>query len=724
MNDLLAKKVLFTFLILIINITSIYATRLTVRVLEAGTLASLDNNILSKSASSPLEIRTTTYAHMYFIPLIAREEGSEITLQFRFEGIPPEEHNFDPNSDRIFSSCGGWATNTGSGVDYIEFTTTCKPMQGTVEIYSHGVVGINERIRFQMMYLDPFSINEIPTPEGQENVPNDHWFKLTRKKFIEAGHVEEYGSVYEYEDMIYEMIEVSGDNLLYDPTEVTTDSNGIFGVMAFVDPDSFDETLLRRTTRAAAVTPSGRLNFRYTNYNKSSKIKGYYCEVIMLEGKATVVGGKGNVKLHDILYPGTQLSLWSNWGEKSQIGLRFVNGSKMQLIQDVYTNSCITDLITIGKNNFGNDSVIQGKTALMSASRYLCEEIAGLPNTPEEWAVFSGKMVVKTAASFAVPGSGKAAFAIRYGVKTATGKAYDYYMSSHGDNRNRSIPRSAPTSGDERLDISIYHNGSTRITENISDAISIYNGANTSPFKSTVGGEWIELLGDSIATRTFYQTPDSIDKEGPQLRFAYKYIPELWSHTFTLRAYDLSGLYLDSLSVMEGATDLTSSFIKQEDGIWSAEFITATMSDLTLTLYDNVNNESIMNWSHAVMPGQPTSLSATPAYFDGGSTKVRWAKPSNIVEEDILFYEVKQYWKTYLFQNWESTSWVSVGPTASASLKLPEIEMPEIDAIDRYIVEVRACNKNGIIGDSARTIELKPRMFLWSPTAINYLLLN
>ena len=654
------------FLILILSIllwssTSI-AMELSLLIDQPGSCITIDQpqGVLHRSDNQePMNINiadegSTAQNYVYFIPDNSSNPG-DFVLKFRLDNIPLErQHSTEPNvKDFYIGGPGGgypeitdFQFGTGEG-DFVEFSKTISSIYLNWDISRYFTIS-GEPFTFSLgwssnvsiTFVDPYGFDDCDPPNAGGSL-NDHWFRLTHKSFpdsyTDGGPIPEYLSL-ESRPIAGATVSISGQDVIYDPDEATTDSNGIFGVIAFVDPDSFTvdqnqaqtQTFARTTSEKEVASKDGQLSLSYKQLRRSRKIKGYYCEVIMVEGKVTIVEGSGgNVKVGDILYPGTKLSLSSSWGTNAQIGLRFINGSNCQLVQDVYTNACITDLIVIGKTNFSNSSVIQGKTALMSATRYLCEEIAGLPNTPGEWAKAAGKLTVKTAASLAVPGSGVAAYAIRYGVKTATGKVYDHFMSSPGNNKpmHESVPdlnvrlsKTTAGEGDERVELSTYYDGSMRISENIPGAISMYSLDGTTPFYSTLDGQWVEFTDEGVSGRTFYQTPDTIDKEGPELRMAFEYFPDSWITRFELKASDTCGLDLTSLSVVMGDTDLTSSFQQQSPGVWTADLIGTDPSyyQLTVTLLDKVGNLSTMNWSIADVPAIPRNLTGEAAYFYGG----------------------------------------------------------------------------------------------------------
>lgn len=723
-----------------------FAMELSLAIGQPGSFVSIrgcePNKLHRSDTGEPLQLCLSGTTTMYFIPNNSPNPGT-FELKFRLDDIPLEEqYSSVPDADDFFIGGTGvgdghpsitdYKLGTGEG-DFVEFSITVGPIPlswGNIIYYTiNGLPftfwpGWSATVR--ITFVDPFNIADY-NPPGDGGSLNDHWFRLSRNRFpddfTEGSALPQYMYL-ESEPISGEKVTISGSNLIYRPGEAVTDSDGVFGVFAFVDPEAFtplssvssESTGFARTVaEQAAAAREGVLSLTYEQRIQSRKITGHYCEVILLEGKATIVGGSGDgIKVGDILYPGTKLSLSSGWGSKTLLGLRFVNGSDCQLVQDVYTNSCITDLIVIGPTGFTNQSVIQGKTALMSASRYLCEEIAGMPNTPAEWTKAVGKLAIGFAASAAVPvpmGQEAAGYAVRYVTGTAAGKVYDYTITTITSNNDTpqsivtpdvGLTRPAGTgAGDARVDLGTYFDGSIRITENISGAAAIYATSASVPLTSTVDGQWLELR--SGVGRTFFQTPDSIDKVGPSLRMGYEHFPEVWNTQFELRAFDTAGLDLASLGVMSGGTNLTSSFEQRSPGVWSANFIGPYpgLYALTVTLRDKVGNLSTMNWSLSELPETPRNLSAEPPEDFAEKTSLRWTEPAGMTLNDVLMYEIRPYWQDKT-GSWRTGDWISVGRVNEASLELPD----GIGQGGIYYLDIRAYNMKGMAGKIARSEKL------------------
>lgn len=683
----------------------------------------------------------------YFIPQNSANPGT-FTLKFRLENIPLEMQGSTIPDPKDFFVSGAQvgdgypainAYQLGTGVDdFVEFSMTIGPVPlswGTSLYYTVSGGWYTFKTSWSavisLTLVEPYGLADYSPPDKSGSY-NDHWFRLSRMKFpdiiYEGAPFPEYMSL-DSEPISGGTVSISGLNLIFEPAEAVTDSDGIFGVNAFVDPKSFSSRLPAGDAVVSARTPeerdaaalSGNLTFTYEQMIRNRNIKGTYCEVIMVEGKVTIVNGSGaSLKVGDILYPGTKLSLSNGWGKKAMLGLRFINGSECQVVQDVFTNSCITDLIEIGPDGFTNLSVIQGKTPLMTMSRYLCEEIAGMPNTPAEWAKATAKFVVTTGISSVVPvpmGYETSAFVLRYVVKTASGKAIDNYILSPGDNRNKRLTDGGGA-GNPRLEVRTYYNGSSRVAENVPGAFSIHAQTAATPYAGTVDGQWLELTGNGTVGRIFNQTPDSIDKEGPALRMSYEYFPAAWTTSFRLTAYDDSGVDEDTLSVLFNGSNIASSFEKKSEGVWVGEFLGPSPAYYVfdIALKDRVGNGSTLKWSWSAVPGAPANLVAEPPpmHFVAPKTALVWANPPGMKLQDVLMYEVRQWWEDG-WGGWSSGEWLSVGPVNSVFMEVPE----SMTSWAKYYLEVRAYNQKGLSGEIARTkILQRPSRAIFGPLSL------
>ncbi|MBK7660284.1 MAG: hypothetical protein IPJ28_14640, partial [Betaproteobacteria bacterium] len=567
----------------------------------------------------------------------------------------------------------------------------------------------NWQSRLALEFVDPIAfVSHVP---GAASV-TDRFFKLVSYQWADnladGTAIDETTTVaLKAVPIVGEGVEISGANLIVRPASATTDDQGVFGLLAFVDPAAFE-----KSAGAKAGTPSyGDLTLKYKQVIRTNRITGNFAEVIQAEGRITIVGGSAGstVKVGDILSPGTTLSLSASIGEPSaQLGLRFVNGADAHVVQDVFTNACITDLIVIGQTEFTNKSVIAGKTPLMSISRYLCEQMAGFPNTPEEWAKATGKFAVKLAASAAVPvpmGYEAAAFAVKYAVGTVAGSAYDYTITSPGD--NRVVPKSAAravakaATSDRRIEWRTYYDGSTRIGENFDADFALFQSAAAAPFATTAPGAWQELAGANAVARTWAHTPDTLDLEGPQLRLSYDYLPASLTMAIRLSALDPSGLDLASLAVtIDGiAGDVANAFAYRGDGVWVGEFIGSMVPRdyrVHASLADNLGHRASLDWMGEQVPGPPRALSAA---FHGGKTWVEWDLPLAMAATDLLYYEVRQLWQAAA--GWTTGPWQSVGTFELASLDSPAGLLPG----GKILVEVRAWHGTGVAGTAARSAE-------------------
>ncbi len=674
---------------------------------------------------------TAPSARMYFIPTdattLSGTPRSDIDFRFRVEDIPlscqgstawvPDSVWVNGGSNpNVYAIGTAHKLGTGEG-DFIEFTYRLPNhplgwLGGGMYVdlvFGSDTYPCNWWSRLALEFINPVAIVGGYIPPGVDPSAIDRYFRLLHYKwpdtFVDNAALPEYISL-ESAPIGGESIEIGGTGLIYAPTSASTDGNGVFGVVAFVDPASFD-----KSAPGKADTPtSGSLTLTYKQVMQTHQITGNFAEVIQAEGRITIVDSSGTVKVGDFLKPGTKLSLSARIGEPpAQLGLRFVNGSDASVVQDVYTNACITDLIVIGQTEFTNKSVIQGKTPLMSMTRWLCEQAAGLPNTPEEWAKATGKLTVKLAVSSLVPvsmGYEMSAFVVKYAVGDVTGRIYDYTMSSPGDNRNKSATKvasaDAKSVGLPRLELSTYYDASTRIAESIPGNVGIYLAAADTAFTTSVDGLWQELTGAAAVDRTWAATPDSLDKTGPLLRMSHSYSTATWVTTFRLSASDASGLDAASLGVtIDGiAGSVTSSFEYRGEGVWVGEFIGPPPQSYTVhaSLSDRVGNRSTLDWVGTLMPGPPQTLSA---FYYGAKTWIEWALPSNMVAADLLYYEVRQnYWTT--LGGWMVGPWQSVGTLGATTLDLPA----GFSTASPYYVEVRAWNARGMAGTASRSVDI------------------
>ncbi|MCL4690400.1 MAG: DUF4214 domain-containing protein [Burkholderiales bacterium] len=684
---------------------------------------------------TPLPIRfnapgqTTSSAFLYFIPTEATTvdgvERGDFALRFRVDDIPLEcQGGSDWKTGDIWVNgpspeynpvITGFRKGTGVG-DFVEFVYNIPgyPLSWLLGASNYFDLQFgslefpcNWWSRITFTFVSPVAIFGGAPPDATP-APFDRHFRLVKRawpdSFVDNGLLPEYISL-DSQPLGGETVDISGTNVIYRPSSATTDANGYFGVLAFVDPAEFDKSASAKSSGSM----TGNLTVKYKQIMSTQGISGNFAEVIQAEGRITIVDGTGTVKVGDILRPGTKLSLSARIGEPpAQLGLRFINGADAQLVQDVFTNACLTDIIVIGQTEISNKSVIQGKTPLMSVTRWLCEQAGGLPNTPEEWALATGKFTVKLAVSSLVPvpmGYEAGAFVVKYAVGKVTGAVYDYTVSSPGDNRNKSTKAAfAPvkSTGLARLELGTYYDGSTRLAENVPGDFAVYAGAADTAFAISSDGVWQEFLGGAAVARTFAQTPDSIDKAGPLLRLSSSYSQPLWLSTFTLVASDSSGLDPATLSVtIDGlAGEQASAFEYRGEGRWVAEFLGAPPAGITMHigLSDRVGNRSALDWLGNLMPAPPQTLTA---YFYGGQTWLEWSPPGGMAPDDLLYYEVRQnYWNT--LGQWVAGPWQSVGSVPRTTLDLPAGFAPA----NTFYVEVRAWNRLGMAGHVARTVDL------------------
>lgn len=651
-----------------------------------------------------------TTPRYYFIP----QDGALVqrfTLRFQLVGCNSEApaesiviYNFGVRQDVEITS-----REEGS----IEFVYSHEAIvswafsQSLIIYFSSGIQGILPEPtwgRLAFNFSEPYEIEASEINTG----PLDRWFRLVGyvwpEEFKDGGPMPE--SIYrETKPVTGETVAIEGERLLFSPSQVSTDSDGNFGVFAHVAPSEFypSKATAGGHIPTAQQQTMGQLRLKYKNIMKQQNITGNFCEVIMLEGTVRIVEGTGTVTLGDILYPGQRLSLGASWGQKAQIGLRFVNGTNASVVQDVFTNACLADMITIGNDGIENDSVIQGNTPLMSLSRTLCEQVAGLPNTPEEWARATGKVVVKSTASALVPGSGLVGFAVKYTVKTAAGKIYDKVVNSGSSSKKSTTgmmyAAQSDMSGDPRLEMSVYYDGSSRLIHNLAVPVVVFSAGSSTPQASVAAGQWQEFQDSGSTGRQWSQTPDSIDKEGPELRFSYDYITAAGSYNLDLRAFDPAGINAASLRIEIDDADRTAEFIEQGPGsnLWRAGFGISYYDVVNIQLADNLGNLSVLTWSRATQPGPPILTKVIPGY-PGGRTRIEWTPPDGMNPEDVLYYEYRQFGGFP-----EDISWYSVGINTVALIPVPSLFPGQ-----SFRLELRLCDRQGRVGEFVSTANLYP----------------
>jgi hypothetical protein len=674
-------------------------------------------------------------AWLYFIPQnVVAQDGfpvANVDVRFRLEDIPLDcqsSNTWIPRSIIVsglsdtFPVASSWRLGTGTG-DFVEFVISVRN-QGLTWIDSTLYVDISSFggtfscqwwTRLSVKFLTPFAISDYEPP-GVEPSVIDRWFKLEQYKWPDS-----FVDGMQMPPAIYvtnaplagETVEISGSGLVFAPSSAVTDDNGVFGVVAFVDPASFPEVSpdpapARSKGPGKAGAQSSDLSLSYKQVIKKRKIEGHYAEVIQLEGTVTDVSGSGaSIKVGDFLLPGTVLSLSAKYGEPAaQLGLRFINGADASLTAMAFTNACIADLIEIGHTGFKDKSVIQGKTALASVTRWLCEQSAGLPNTPAEWGLTTGKFIVSLGASSLVPvpmGYEVSGFVVKwFVVGTATGKVVDLTFGAPGDYRRTprpatELPVPKAGSGRPRFELSTYYDGSVRLAENFPGAFSIYDSDSPTPFVTSASGVWQEFKGvPAVAGRAWSETPDSIDKEGPVLRLSANYIAQLDRTDFQITATDLSGLDPSSLSVtVDGVGDVTPSFSYRGHGLWLGQFWVPLPQSFRMhvSLADAVGNRTVLDWIGDQRPLPPRNLAA---YYTGGRTWVEWDLPAGMAAADLLFYEVRQGSGSTL------GAWQSVGSANRVLLDL----MSGLGPSATYFFEVRAWTATGMVGASSRTSDI------------------
>ncbi|MDZ7832968.1 MAG: hypothetical protein U5L07_14570 [Desulfobacterales bacterium] len=649
-------------------------------------------------------------------------------LQFRLESIPEEDISYYTGETPIRIE--------GPGIPWenVHLNVSTGAMEGGAGYWAEFAAAINYSTGYRRLLYKLTLPPEIPVKFYIDRVfkelemldildrpagPIDHWFQIIETSFgedcDEGAPLSAYSEYTMNEQPAADIpVTISGVNAIFEPTTATTDAEGIFGVAAFADPEIFlssnvtsDQVSQESTTKSNEVTAGGELYIEFKETVRKRGLSGAYCEVIRVEGTVRVIGGSGTVQKGDILRPGTKLSLATGWGTISQIGLRFINGSTVEVIQDVYTNACLADIIEIGKTGFVNQSVIQGTTPLASVSRELCEAYGNLPNTPEEWARTAGRVAVQTGASMIVPGSGIAAFSLKYGVKTAAGEAYDCIITSPQSikqNVQKNVLKLNDTTPDANklAFVDFYYDGSTRVASNLGD-LPVYadTTATDTPLILASTGDWVEI--DGTVDRT-WQNVDlgQIDGEGPILRLGCEADPAHYTTRFELIAHDTAGVDTASfLAQING--EPSTEFQAKDEQTWQAVLPgTPPTGTISFRLLDKFGNESFLEWSAASMPEAPALVETLPGKWDKGSSYISWETSTEMDSSDLLCYEVRQIWRSADTLSWASGPWISVGRAEEVWLDVPE----GVALGTAFYLEIRTVTQNGISGFAARSEEL------------------
>ncbi|MDX2177414.1 MAG: hypothetical protein SF028_13190 [Candidatus Sumerlaeia bacterium] len=561
--------------------------------LAANCLRRADNG---ESMPFLLAASTNTNIGRYYLIPKTGAFAQPLTLLMRFEGFPDGVGSIGADEFRALSWTGPQPTFTivnaaygQGGANFVEVlvTLTAYVGWGSNDYYFLGidehVYGEARYATFVLSVSEPFAIEEAPADPGH---PIDRRFRLLGLRWPD-----EFTNCSPMPPAIYrgsdplagETVEISGTGVRFTPESASTDAEGYFTVAAFVAPEEFEAGRERAEPRADAL---GSLQMKYRELIRTHGISGQFCVVIMVDGVVNVQY-RGPVVVGEVLRPGTVLSLSAQQGKRASLGLRFVNGTDASIVQDVFTNACITDLIKIGNDGIEDASVIPGNSRLGTVSRYLCEKVAGLPTTPAQWATFTGKVVVTGAASSVVSVGGITGFALKYAVKQASGESYDWVVNSTAGG-SRGDPAPLLGAGPPRVDLATYYDGSTRVAQSLGPAVAMFPAGSATPAATVPAGVWREFAHGGAPQRDWSETPDSIDLDGPRLQLAVDSDLASGLSTVRLAAWDPSGLDVGTLAALINGTAATGLFEQRGEGAWEATLfgnlsgahIEATIADL------------------------------------------------------------------------------------------------------------------------------------------------
>ncbi|MCB2157051.1 hypothetical protein KQI84_19410 [bacterium] len=545
--------------------------------------------------------------------------------------------------------------------------------------------------------IDYNTSHEI-TDLGQDQGTDDYWYKLTRTEL----NPEFSSGAAIPEDGLYVSVPEAGEEVSFEafdiditPTTTTTDSEGRFGAVLRVKPEVFygfssSRGLVERgpaSARGSFSWAKVRMAIRYKEIVRERKITGNFCEVVELNGGArwwtpgipavTLVKG-------DILAPGSIVELDASAGDKTSIVLRFVSGQQLAAFQDLATNACLTKVFEIGQTGITDLSDVRGGF-LGSFATYLCEQYAGLPNTPEEYARATAKFAVKKVASNIIPGSGAVAFVVRYTVSTAAGAGTDAVID-HVVNGSR-------TSGNNWAEFDTYYDGSTRLVT--SGGSFTYSPDGGTPIQ-VPAGEWREIGPDGNPSRSWIATPADIDTEGPDVDLTYTIFGDNPSIGLCeIAGRDISGLDPTGPTVLWNGNDVSSALVDLGGGQWKVDdlFGAGYLDTVEVHLSDALGHETVRTWTSTAAPPAPTVTSAI-GNETGWWATVAYELPAVAAEEHLGYYQVRQ---AGAGGTTTDGPWLSVG-------RINEVRLPLLSTYTpgkQYRWQIRVVGKTGLIGPSA-----------------------
>lgn len=573
------------------------------------------------------------------------------------------------------------------------------PWSPYVEISYFDLLKItNNHVGFNPIIPEPYSIEHI------YSTSIDHWFRLNKTVINpehKNGDIVDFWTVTSKEFLPYETVEFEGQGIEFEPSSNITDDAGAVGVKAYIDMEDFYGMRSDPLTKEMKLSPEGvklrNLRIKYKKLVKEHGITGNFCQIIWLDGAAWVNNDHAAV-VGEILAPGTRLDLRAEVGMITKIGLRFVNGTTMMPMQDVYTNYCEYDTIIIGGDGFQDQSLIKsGSGYLGSVTKYLCDKIGDLPNTPDKWEKAVGKFIVTSLASSVVPGSGVGTYIIKYAVQQGAGEAYDRVVEHKGSKaaKESDAIQSRTAVPPPRTDISFYYDGSMRLTQT-DGSFTVWDGTMTNVVSTVDVGQWREILPNGSPGRVFEETPDTIDNEGPEIKIG------VWLNPVTptianidIWGFDIADVDAASFHVFKNSQDITSLCSSPAAGRWTCYDISPFyMTDtISVTLSDTLGNSSSLVWRFAELPAAP-GVTIQPGTI-GGSTPVSLAPPPGVAWENIRGFQVRQVGGGGSSRG----DWQDTGRTTATLVAV----LPDTRPTFTYAIEARTVLNDGLIGFEQRS---------------------
>jgi hypothetical protein len=124
--------------------------------------------------------------------------------------------------------------------------------------------------------------------------------------------------------------------------------------------------------------------------------------------------------------------------------------------------------------------------------------------------------------------------------KSATGNQYDKVFNSGSGGKSDALKSASPA----RMDLAPYYDGSSRVRHDFADPLLLMPTDASVPFATVGPGQWQEVTEQGAIGRQWAESPDSIDTEGPELRYSAEYFlraSPMWTR-LEVGAFDPAGV--------------------------------------------------------------------------------------------------------------------------------------------------------------------------------------